>query len=119
MKKFITLFLVVILSFAVAALVFAASNTPPKGKITIGAGGKKPATFDHDAHLAVANKDCQVCHHKDEKGMGTRCSTCHTKAGKDGAKPAKEAFHKACGDCHKKEAKGPQYPKDCKVCHAQ
>jgi hypothetical protein len=114
-KKFVVIFIIVLVSLGLAAL--AMSAAAPKGKLTIKSSGAKTATFDHDAHLTRAGGDCQKCHHKDAKGQGSKCTTCHTATGKDKAGPAKETFHKACGDCHKTAAKGPQYPKDCKVCH--
>jgi hypothetical protein len=112
-KKFVMVFLIVLVALSLAALAFSAA---PKGKITVSVSGAKPATFDHDAHVTRAG-DCQKCHHKDAKGQGSKCTVCHTATGKDGAPAGKEAFHKSCGDCHKAQAKGPQYPKDCKVCH--
>lgn len=115
MKRFMMLFLVTVFALSLAAI--AMSAAAPAGKITITAGGAKKAEFDHAAHVTRVGSDCQVCHHKDAKGTGSKCTTCHTATGKDGAQPAKDAFHKQCGDCHKKSAKGPQYPKDCKVCH--
>jgi Class III cytochrome C family len=94
-----------------------AVSAPPAGKITIKLSGVKDTTFDHVAHVTRAGGDCQKCHHKDAKGAEQKCTVCHTKEGKDGALPGKKAFHKQCGSCHKAQAKGPQYPKDCKVCH--
>jgi hypothetical protein len=116
-KKFVMIFLIALAALGLAALAFSSSATPPAGKITISVSGAKPATFDHAAHVGRAGGDCQKCHHKDPKGQGSKCTACHTATGKDGATPGKEMFHKKCGDCHKTMAKGPQYPKDCKVCH--
>ena len=76
---------------------------------------KSPVAYDHKAHGAKV-KECKVCHHKDEAGKEQKCSTaaCHG-AKADGKKvELKEAFHKQCKDCHKKEKKGPQ---KCDECH--
>ncbi len=75
----------------------------------------KPAvSFDHKAHQAKAKDNCLACHHKDEKGKEQKCAACHDKAKADGKKvELKEAFHKQCKDCHKKE-KGPT---KCEGCH--
>ena len=115
MKKFLMFSVVVLCSVGLVSL--ATSASAPTGKITVSVSGKKPVQYDHPAHVERVQKDCQVCHHKDPKGQGSKCSTCHTETGKDGAGPGKETFHTQCGDCHKKSAKGPQYPKDCKTCH--
>ena len=113
MKK--TLIILISVIFLIG-LVQVAISGPPPGKITISVSGTKDATFDHAAHVSrVAN--CQECHHKDAKGSEQKCIVCHTVEGKDGAIPGKKAFHDKCGGCHKKEAKGPQYPKGCKECH--
>lgn len=73
------------------------------------AGGKKgKVTFDHKKHSADIK--CKSCHHKEPD---TRCNTCH-KAKKGENISAKDAFHKSCKACHKKEKKGPT---KCKACH--
>jgi mono/diheme cytochrome c family protein len=107
----------IILVFLVG-LVAVAVSAPPSGKITIKVGGAKDATFDHPAHVKIAGGKCATCHHKDAAGKEQKCTNCHTKDGKDGASAGKEMFHKKCGGCHKEQAKGPLFPKDCKVCHA-
>jgi len=74
---------------------------------------KAPVAFDHKAHGAKV-KECKVCHHKDAAGKEEGCGKCH-KAKAEGKKvDLKEAFHKQCKDCHKKEKKGPM---KCDECH--
>jgi mono/diheme cytochrome c family protein len=113
-KRHIAVILAIMFVAGMAQVAFSAA---PSGKITITLGGAKTATFDHTAHVSRADGNCQKCHHKDAKGAEQKCSSCHTKTGKDGAIAGKKAFHAQCGACHKAKAKGPQYPKDCKVCH--
>lgn len=111
--------LIVTILFCLSLASYALSE-PPAGKIIIGPDGKKPVTFDHAAHVAK-EADCRACHHKDEKGKEQKCSTCHLSKDKDETPKAKTIFHKQCGGCHTKLAKGPQYPKatDCKLCHVK
>ncbi len=111
-----TAVILVSLAFSVGMISAAFSAQKPEGEIKVEITGAKPAYFDHSTHEKRA-ENCQVCHHKNEKGAEEKCTTCHTKEGKDEAVPGKKAFHTQCGGCHKKNAKGPQYPKDCKVCH--
>ncbi len=76
---------------------------------------KGPVAFDHKVH-GTKVKECKACHHSDEAGKEQKCSTakCHG-AKADGKKvELKEAFHKQCKDCHKKEKKGPV---KCEGCH--
>jgi len=114
-KRSIILIMVVI--FGLCLVTAAISATPPAGKITISLSDKKTCTFDHAAHVKLAD-NCQACHHKDAKGSEQKCTNCHTAAGgKDNAADGKKAFHKQCGDCHKAKGKGPQYPQDCAKCH--
>lgn len=108
----LTVAAIMALSLATVAL-----SEVPKGKIVISVGGKKDATYDHATH-AAREATCQVCHHTDQKGKEQKCSVCHTVTGKDKAEPAKKAFHKRCGGCHKERSLGPLYPKNCKGCHS-
>ncbi len=76
---------------------------------------KAAVAFNHKAHGEKV-KDCKTCHHQDAAGKEQKCSTakCHG-AKADGKKvELKEAFHKQCKDCHKKEKKGPE---KCEGCH--
>ena len=112
-----TLILVVAAVFLLG-LVAVAVSAPPAGKITIKVGGTKDAAYDHPAHVKAALGKCQTCHHKNAPGKEEKCTVCHAKEGKDKAPAGKEMFHKFCTEkCHKAQGKGPQFPKDCKVCH--
>jgi hypothetical protein len=93
-KTFAALFV----AFAVAVASSAIAAAVP-GPITLPA---KPGavTFDHAKHSAL---QCTACH-ADAKGGDI--------AG-IGADMNKDAAHKTCVDCHKKEAKGPQKCADC------
>lgn len=112
MKKFAALLAIVVAVAFSAALVVAAEA--PAGKVTLKEIQKTKAavTFDHKAHADKVKGDCKACHHKDEAGKEQKCSGCHG-AKADGKKvDLKEAFHKTCKDCHKKE-KGPTKCDDC------
>ena len=76
---------------------------------------KAPVAYDHKAHSAKVPK-CQACHHKDEAGKEQGCAAakCHGAKTEGKMVSAKEAFHKQCMDCHKKEKKGPV---KCDECH--
>jgi len=93
-NTFLSLFVAVAVAFASSAL----AAVP--GPITLQA---KPGTvtFKHDTHKALK---CTACH-ADEKGGDI------AGIGKD---VNKDKAHAACGECHKKEAKGPQ---KCAECH--
>jgi hypothetical protein len=93
-KTFAALFV----AFAVAVASSAIAAAVP-GPITLPA---KPGavTFNHDTHKSV---ECTACH-TDAKGGDIKGI---------GADMDKDLAHKACVDCHKKEAKGPQKCADC------
>ena len=76
---------------------------------------KAPVAFDHKAHGAKVTA-CKACHHKDEAGKEQKCSSakCHGAKAEGKKVDVKEAFHKQCKDCHKKEKKGPV---KCDECH--
>jgi len=76
---------------------------------------KAPVAFDHKAHGAKV-KDCKACHHQDAAGKEQKCSSasCHGAKAEGKKVELKEAFHKQCRDCHKKENKGPT---KCDGCH--
>lgn len=61
-------------------------------------------TFPHKAHLARGLK-CTVCH--SNPGTGALQASMNTK----------DAWHKACGDCHAGKAAAPDVNKDCMKCH--
>ena len=116
MKKRI---LVVMIAGVFAVVLAAVAGTPPT-KVTFEAKLGK-VTFDHAAHTKkLGPKKCNVCHHtaKIDGSNAAKCSSCHQKAAseKDGKKvpKLKDAMHKTCKDCHKKEKKGPT---KCKECH--
>ena len=105
MKKFLVL--LVVAAFVGTALIAVASD---KGPAEIKLEAKMgTVTFNHAAHQGLV-PDCATCHHT---GGFEACTSCHdgTKAPK-----SKDAFHKTCIDCHKKEAKGPS---KCKECHVK
>ena len=75
-----------------------------------------PVVFPHHEHQKRLG-DCKVCHHKQEAGKEPRaCAQCH---GKVKEAPAfKDAMHKRCKGCHKKEAAaGKPAPTKCMQCH--
>ena len=89
----------------------AIAGEPGKVKLDNGEGKKSAVEFDHKAHTARA-ADCKACHHK---GDNKKCFECHKLEASDTSKVTlKNASHKTCKDCHKKEKKGPT---SCKGCH--
>ncbi len=73
---------------------------------------KKVANFPHHDHQAQMK--CNDCHHKAAEGETPKaCKTCH-QAKKGDAPKIKDAYHKKCKGCHKKEKKGPT---KCGGCH--
>jgi len=79
------------------------------GPVKINHETKKSAVdFDHAKHAALS---CNKCHHK---GDQKACFSCHTAAGGEGMPKNKDAMHKSCKNCHKKEKKGPT---KCGECH--
>ena len=108
MKKFATLFAVVMVAVFAATTVLAA---PAKVEFK---ASKGTVTFDHEKHSKSIGK-CAECHHKDAASKEAKCSTCHAKGKGEGKKvELKEAFHKNCKDCHKAGKKGPE---KCEGCH--
>ncbi|PLX82856.1 MAG: hypothetical protein C0617_13380 [Desulfuromonas sp.] len=106
MKRFITILMVV--AFVAAGSLAAFATDPPaevKYETKMGT-----ITFDHTVHQGKV-ADCTACHHNGvDKGS---CKSCH---GVDAAAPkAKDAFHKQCKGCHKKEGG----PTGCKGCHVK
>ncbi|MGE5188844.1 MAG: cytochrome c3 family protein [Gemmatimonadota bacterium] len=113
MKKVATLVAVVI----AVVFSFGVALAAPPEKIVIKEiqKTKPPVAFDHKAHGAKV-KECKACHHKDEPGKEQKCSAakCHGAKAEGKKVDLKEAFHKQCKDCHKKEKKGPV---KCDGCH--
>jgi len=84
---------------------------------------KGDVTFNHAEHVKRAGaKKCNVCHHtaKADGSDVKACGTCHKAKDetKDGKKvmSSKNAFHKSCKACHKKD-KSKKAPTKCKDCH--
>ncbi len=85
---------------------------------------KAPVKFTHEKHVKEYKIKCNDCHHvyKDGKNIWkegaevAKCSSCHTSPTKNEGKTLslKNAFHKNCQGCHKKEKKG---PRKCNECH--
>lgn len=79
-----------------------------------------PVTFPHATHAEKLNLDCKTCHHKEADLQNVQvCTSCHlVKEAKAGAAIAKDAYHKTCVECHKKElAQGKKTPTKCAECH--
>ncbi|MGE4551879.1 MAG: cytochrome c3 family protein [Desulfovibrionaceae bacterium] len=73
-------------------------------------------TFDHAAHQAILDKDCQACHHgPDIEPEPMACNNCHGDKA-DGKAPAlRDAAHQRCASCHEDET-APAAMK-CGFCH--
>ena len=115
MKKVASLVAVVIA--VVFSLGVALAAPPDKMVIDKIKKTKSAVAYDHKAH-GTKVKECKACHHKDEAGKEQKCSaaSCHG-AKADGKKvELKEAFHKTCKDCHKKDA-SKKAPTKCDDCH--
>ncbi len=85
--------------------------------ISLGALSEKyaPATFDHAMHLD-ASDGCTDCHHGTPQGPSlAKCGSCHKAAAEGNSPSLKDALHKQCIDCHKKDDQGPT---GCEDCHA-
>lgn len=108
MKKFLVL-LAVFAIVGSALVAVAADKGPAEVKFEVKMG---TVTFPHHEHQEIT--DCVTCHHNGDAEKGAAaCRSCHD--GKKAPK-AKDAFHKVCKDCHKKEKKGPT---KCKECHVK
>ncbi len=79
---------------------------------------KPPVLFGHKAHADEVRGNCKVCHHKDEAGRERACSfrNCHGARAEGKKVELKEAFHKNCKDCHKKNTRK-KAPTKCNDCH--
>jgi len=106
--------LIVSLSLVTANDVAAADGP---AEIVIDAAQAKfpPVKFNHAEHQKRAG-DCTTCHHKSVDGeAASSCASCHGKV--DGAPSYKDAMHKNCQGCHKKE--GGNAPVKCNGCHVK
>ncbi len=111
MKKFAA-FMAIVVAVMFSAGVVISAEAPGTVVIKEIQKTKAPVTFDHKAHTAKV-KECKTCHHKSEAGKEEKCSVCHKAKAEGKTVELKEAFHKTCKDCHKKE-KGPT---KCDECH--
>jgi hypothetical protein len=91
---------------------YAAAKGP--ASVTMKGATKGAVTFNHKLHSETQKIACKQCHHTGD--VSKKCDTCHKAECKPGAKPIcmKDAMHKNCIDCHKKQNKG---PKMCNECH--
>lgn len=110
-----------IVSVMVAGAVYAFAQESPK-EIVIKdiQKAQPPVTLSHEKHAKTLSIKCVECHHTYKEGEKKveKCSSCH-KAEAEGKKVGlKEAYHKNCIECHKKEkAAGKAAPTLCKDCH--
>ncbi len=89
--------------------------TPPAVFILGAIQKKKPAVrFTHKLHAERVRR-CVSCHHKGEENPKLRvaCSECHGRRSEGKKVELKEAFHKQCKDCHKREKRGPARRNEC------
>lgn len=112
MKKFATLFAVVMVAVFSATVVVGA-GAPEKATIKDVQKTKPAVTFNHKAH-GDQIKNCKECHHKDEAGKEQKCFACHKAEKKGDAVSLKEAMHAKCKGCHQTGKKGPT---KCDECH--
>jgi hypothetical protein len=121
-----TIALVVALAFLCSLTVAFAAKAPDK--VTLKGATKGPVEFTHKTHAETLKIACTECHHVKKDGKNVwkqgdpvqKCDACHKATAKPGDKPMglKEAFHKNCVDCHKKEkAAGKKAPVSCTECH--
>ena len=92
-------------AFAFSTLAVKAGGVPEAVVVKTVAGKKMPGPiFPHKIHLT----------------RGLKCMTCHPKPGTPELQAnlnSKEAWHKACGDCHAGKGAAPDVTKDCAKCH--
>ena len=118
MKK--TIWLVMIAFIVMIAGTVTAADAPATKTYKLKKGD---VTFHHAEHVKrVGEKKCNVCHHsaKADGSDAKACGTCHKAKTetKDGKKviSAKDALHKTCKGCHKKD-KTKKAPTKCNECH--
>lgn len=104
MKKMLVL-LAIVAFVASTAFVAVADNGPASIKMDVKMGA---ITLDHAKHQGLT--ECATCHHT---GDYASCKSCHD--AKPEAPKSKNAFHKLCKDCHKKQ----NGPTKCKGCHVK
>ncbi|MDX1763780.1 MAG: cytochrome c3 family protein [bacterium] len=119
MGKFVFVLSAVLAFIVSASMVVADDVSVANGpaEIVIDAAQAKfpPVKFNHAEHQSRAG-DCTTCHHKNVDGeAASSCASCHGKA--DGAPSYKDAMHKNCQGCHKKE--GGNAPTKCNGCHVK
>lgn len=83
-----------------------------------------PATLDHRGHQRRLNKNCSVCHHREEEGTKKACRTCHKgriEAEQQGGAPAYfDVKMKLCRGCHlerREKDDASKAPLHCAECH--
>lgn len=110
----------VVFVLCVFLLGFAFAQKKPEATYKLQLEGAKlaPVNFPHETHIEKLKIECNICHHKDAASP-EKCTKCHLVGEvKDNAPVAKDAFHKTCVDCHKKEvAQGKKAPTKCTECH--
>jgi c(7)-type cytochrome triheme protein len=101
--------LVAVAFICTLGVALAAAPKPPQTVVL--KGPTKPAVdFNHKKHAETLKIACTECHHKYVNGKNV------WKQGKPMG--LKEALHKNCIDCHKKEkAAGKKAPTMCNECH--
>jgi hypothetical protein len=78
--------------------------------------------FNHKKHSETLKIECKKCHHTWKAGetSGKLCLECHKAKTEGKTLSAKEAFHKDCQGCHKKEeASKKPAPTKCGGCHVK
>jgi uncharacterized paraquat-inducible protein A len=111
MKKFAA-FMAIVVAVVFSAGLVVSADAPAKITIKEIQKTKPPVVFDHKAHTGKV-KECKTCHHKGEAGKEEKCSKCHKAKAEGKTVELKEAFHKTCKDCHKKEKASTK----CDDCH--
>jgi hypothetical protein len=103
-------------------------RTAPAEPITI--TGKKPVTFTHATHLALAIA-CAECHHDGQHVPLTsdaiaaladdgvlQCASCHNDTfAKPELRSRKTIFHNNCKTCHEAGLNNKKGPTNCSGCH--
>jgi hypothetical protein len=116
--RFVIVF--VCLLFLLTGLVLAQKKPEATYTLKLEDAKLAPVSFAHSLHSEQLKIECKTCHHKETDLQNVqRCDTCHlAKEPKGGAAIAKDAYHKTCVECHKKEvAQGKKAPTKCTECH--
>jgi len=123
MKRYLFLFALIVGLGMVFSINNVLSAPPESVVIKEIQKAQPPVTFNHKKHSDELKINCIECHHtakpEDVKaGTAEKCSKCHTDKAEGKKVVLKEAFHKKCVDCHKKEkAGGKKTPTICNECH--